>query len=125
MNSFVEISLVSIDHGADRVGNIYSTVYTVVSRNIAVNSIVSFNLNSRTSPVLVDPDLTGIADYRSHWESSPRAATIAARASTTSATMPVEPPTPPSPPPAPPAAATSEPQSTESISDSSSVETRT
>jgi hypothetical protein len=62
--------IVGPDHGADRVGNISSTVGAVVSRNIAVDSIVDFNYDSRTSPVLVDSDLTGVADYRSHWHSS-------------------------------------------------------
>ena len=61
---------IRIYHGADRVGNISSTVDTVVSRNIAVDSIVNFNYDSRTSPILVDSDLTVVADYRSHWHSS-------------------------------------------------------
>ena len=59
-----------LDHGADRVGNISSTVDTEISRNIAVDSIVNFNFDSRTSPGVVDSDLTVIADYRSHWHSS-------------------------------------------------------
>ena len=61
---------IRIYHGADRVGNISSTVDTVVSRNIAVDSIVNFNFKGRTSPILVDSDLTVVADYRSHWHSS-------------------------------------------------------
>jgi hypothetical protein len=61
------ISLVVLDHGADRVGNISSTVDTEISRNIAVDSIVHFNFKGRTSPRVVDSDLTAVADYWSHW----------------------------------------------------------
>ena len=63
-------SIVGFDHGADRVGNISSTVETVISRNIAVDSIVNFNFDSRTSQGVVDSDLTAVADYWSHWHFS-------------------------------------------------------
>ena len=62
--------VVGLDHGADRVGNISSTVDTVISRHIGVDSIVHFNYKGRTSPGVVDSDLTVVADYRSHWHSS-------------------------------------------------------
>ena len=64
------ISLVVLDHGADRGGNISSTVDTEISRNIAVDSIVHFNFKGRTIPVVVDSDLTAVADYWSHWHFS-------------------------------------------------------
>ena len=56
-----------LDHGADRVGNTASTVDTVISRHIGVDSIVHFNYKGRTSPRVVDSHLTAVADYRSHW----------------------------------------------------------
>jgi len=63
-------SIVVLDDGADRVGNTASTVDTVISRNIGVDSIVHFNFDSRTSPGVVDSDLTAVADYWSHWHFS-------------------------------------------------------
>jgi len=42
--------VVGLDHGADRVGNTASTVDTEIPRNIAVDSIVHFNFDSRTIP---------------------------------------------------------------------------
>ena len=59
-----------LNHGADRVGNTASTVDTVISRHIGVDSIVNFNFDSRTIPGVVDSDLTAVADYWSHWHFS-------------------------------------------------------
>ena len=63
-------SCLGLDHGADRVGNTASTVDTVISRHIGVDSIVNFNFDSRTIPRVVDSDLTAVADYWSHWHFS-------------------------------------------------------
>ena len=54
-----------LDHGADRGGNISSTVDTVISRHIGVDSIVHFNYKGRTSPGVVDSDLTAVPVARS------------------------------------------------------------
>ena len=64
------ITLVVLDHGADRVGNTARTVDTEISRHIGVDSVVNFNFKGRRSPRVVDSDLTAVADYRSHWHFS-------------------------------------------------------